>query len=441
MVKPEFPLPDPNQPLEILDVYDGLTIDAQCWLDERKYHQQRQNLHYRSLNQPGIVCGLGVRVMNPGEISPDAVYQDERWVEIQPGIAIDIEGNPIIIGKPEKYRIHNPTDNIEQNLRVVYLCVSYRQPQSGRGNNPSPTASPVLKAEQFAIAQQTEALEEGQVELCRIALNLGDFQLHAPEEVFYPQENELDFRYRRRATWRSNQQVKVGLLVSPKVNAIEDLDDSDRQTRENLSFLMKAVESLYPRMQGREEIDLLKATQFNSKYQFSSPSESQTWEYTVEDIYRNYNLIYLGASQEKRNFKDWEIAILKSYLEMGGMLWVEVRNSQPESLEKVTQRYKKIYHKKNSTSPPKFRKISNKHPIFKEPFLFAKFPENGTIELYQLNNIILIVGELSARWGQELSWSRSDIRTAHEFGINLLYYARCYWEQHRCHQWKNSKPI
>ncbi|MEM8715156.1 MAG: hypothetical protein AAGE92_05170, partial [Cyanobacteria bacterium P01_G01_bin.4] len=63
---PSTPTP---QIFERLRVTDGLLIDRERWQLAHNYHRQRQNLHYQSLQQPGIVCGLGVAsIAAPAEI-------------------------------------------------------------------------------------------------------------------------------------------------------------------------------------------------------------------------------------------------------------------------------------------------------------------------------------------------------------------------------------
>jgi fatty acid desaturase len=34
-------------------------MNADRWRRAHEYHHERQNIHYQSLNQPGIVCGWG----------------------------------------------------------------------------------------------------------------------------------------------------------------------------------------------------------------------------------------------------------------------------------------------------------------------------------------------------------------------------------------------
>ena len=98
-----FPTP-PIQPFERLQATDGLLVNAERWRKAHDYHRRRQNAHYQSLNQPGIVCGLGVQVI-PAPQQVEAKYRDKRWLKIQPGIAIDLTGNMIVVPQAVEFRI------------------------------------------------------------------------------------------------------------------------------------------------------------------------------------------------------------------------------------------------------------------------------------------------------------------------------------------------
>lgn len=57
MVNRYYPLPA-TDPLHRLSVRDGFIVNAERWELAHHYHRHRQNIHYQSLNEPGIVKGL-----------------------------------------------------------------------------------------------------------------------------------------------------------------------------------------------------------------------------------------------------------------------------------------------------------------------------------------------------------------------------------------------
>ena len=99
-------LPNPAiNPFERLNATDGLLINAERWRKVEQYHRGKQNFHYQALHQPGIVCGLGVKLITPDSNVPE-VFKDGRGIQIQPGIAIDLKGNPIVVPKAQNIHIN-----------------------------------------------------------------------------------------------------------------------------------------------------------------------------------------------------------------------------------------------------------------------------------------------------------------------------------------------
>src|SRR4028119_889265 len=190
------PLPSPKiQPFERLQVQDGLLMNADRWRRAHEYHRQRQNVHYQSLNQPGIVCDLEVRLIPaPDEVSTQ--YRDGRWVQIQPGIAIDVFGNIIVVPEPIDYRIATEPPTAEPVM--VYLVVSYVDPEKLRRKEQREFVQ-----ETFRIDEKPSPPSDLEVELCRIFLTKETVQLENPTDVFFPQQNALDLRYRTQAKSRS----------------------------------------------------------------------------------------------------------------------------------------------------------------------------------------------------------------------------------------------
>ena len=282
MTRP-FPAP-PINPFERLQVADGLLINAERWRHAHSYHRQRQNVHYQSLNQPGIVCGLGVRaIAAPKEVA--AEYRDQSWVQIQPGIAIDLAGNPIVLSKPFNFRITTELQDSEPVM--VYVVARYRDPDE-------------LEAQKREIVQETFRIDEKsnlpdiwEVELCRIRLQIDKKAITQPADVFFPGYGDIDLRYRTQVQARPQALLRVAQV---------NFDDSESsQNFFNLSYLLQAVEALYPSLRGVEVIDQV------------------DWAANLQ----TYDLLYL-TGQQKLSLNASEVTALESYLHMGGILLVDV---------------------------------------------------------------------------------------------------------------------
>ena len=389
MNEPFFPPPsiDPIKnlrSLERLRVYDSLMINADRWRKAHEYHRQRQNIHYQSLDQPGIVYGLGVRKIDaPQEVS--AQFRNRLWVQVQPGIAIDWEGNPIVVPEAIDFPFTLPQFSSDDPL-TVYLVVSFRDPENLSKKNAQETF-----LETFRLDQKTVIPIHGEVELCRILWEPGTTKIEKPQDVLFPKPNQLDLRYRLQAKSRPQANVRIGAL-----------DNLPQNTKDNLSSLMACVSALYPAFQGVEEVGsvLLRTQQ------------------SVAD----YDLFYL-SDRDFNTLKEREFQILKDYLKTGGVLFIEAPTGD-RSIESLSA----LIPEKLNIGSLTWENLGKDHPLRRQPFLFVALPEINRYPIevwHDGGGIILVEGELSAAWGfdEELFLSRNDIRTAQEFGINLLHFA------------------
>ncbi|MBD2744989.1 DUF4159 domain-containing protein [Coleofasciculus sp. FACHB-1120] len=384
-----FP-PPPTNPLERLQVTDGLLMNADRWRRAHEYHRQRQNIHYQSLNQPGIVCGLGVRLIAaPAEVAPQ--FRDGRWVQIQPGIAIDVAGNPIIVSEPIEFRVSGET--LTENPQMVYLSISYVDPEKLRRKE-----SREFEKETFRLDEKTTPPSDMEVELCRIFLQSESEELEHPKDVFFPTVNSLDLRYRAIARSRPQAVVRVAQVTQQQ--------PADGRSFSNLSYLLNSVPALYPSLQGA---DLIGQVPFLGA------------EKSLPLAALGYDLLYFTGRQALY-LNDREFEALKNYLETGGILLVDAATDAIELIESIMAIAQQL-----GTPLEDIKRLSRNHPLRTQPFLFAALPtlNQQPIQLGYGGGIILVVGSLSAAWGldDKLLLPRETIRTAQELGINLLHFA------------------
>lgn len=380
------PFPPPAiKPFERLQANDGLLINAERWRKAHNYHRQRQNVHYQSLSQPGIVCGLGVRAISPPE-QVDAAYRDRRWVQIQPGIAIDLFGNLIVVPQPMHFRIATEVTGSESVM--VYLVVSYVDPDELRPNGRSEVVQ-----ETFRIDEKSNRPQVPEVEVCRVLLQPGNVEISHPADVFFPGYNNIDLRHRIQAQARPQALVKMA-----------QVNHSDRDCARNffnLSYLLQSLTGLYPVLQGTTEVDQV--------------------AFAPEML--EYDLLYLTGRQAlSLPHPSHEFESLKNYLNTGGVLLIDA----PTDAIALIESAQNLGQQLGCPLMP-LEELRRDHPLRTRPFLFAALPifNRQQLRVWIGGGIILIVGDLAASWGpdRELSLSRITIRTAQELGINALYYA------------------
>ena len=386
----------PIDPLHRLSVRDGLIVNAERWELAHRYHKHRQNIHYQSLNEPGIVCGLGIQIIEAPKTSRANLLKQRRWLKIQPGIAIDIEGNPIVVDENKNidrsFPFVNPqisNKNFDEEI-TVYLVISYEDNQT------------LLEEERwkerewFKFDQQLEPPKETLIELCRIKLRVEDialdrFELRKPQNVFFPEINEIDLRYRPQAKARPQALVNIATTIP------QPHKSSSPTTNKSLECLMQSLNVLYPNLQGNTEV------------------EKVVLKKTLDLINADFDLIYI-PSWQLDNINSQK-KIIDDYRNLGGMILIEAD-------EKYT--LQEIYELVGSLleipieSWQSWHNLSEVSSFKTQPFLFTALPEYLK-DIYYFKGIILVLGHLSKVWGGEFEeLSRNDIRTAQELGINML---------------------
>lgn len=378
-------LPDP---LERLNVYDGLIMNAERWEVSQSYLRHRQNVHFQAANQSGIVCGLGVKAIAPPSWSrartraQDAQRKEQRWLEIQPGIAIDGVGNPIVVGcgdeRDRAFRIATPAPTAGEI--TVYIVARYVEPAIAAANG-----QPDTMLERCRFEEKTDRPDALDVELCRVRLTPGGVRLHPPRDVFSPTVGELDLRYRQLVRPRPVAKLRLGIL-----------GQLPRQVYENFEYLHQAMEVLIPDMQ----VDLAIADMGTRAAALSVD---------------RFDALYVAAREFQTivaNHMRW----FEAFVQRGGTVLLETDATEtPIFSPQVQQLFKALVP---------WPDLQKTHPLKTHPFLFTQRPQIGEqrIELAIAEGLMWIGGGLSSAWGMQRTLPRSDIRTAHELGCNLLRY-------------------
>jgi hypothetical protein len=380
--------PPPIQPLEQLLVKDGLMINADRWQRAHNYHQQKQNTLFQALHQPGIVVGLGIHLIDAPEETP-AQYRDQRWLEIQPGMAIDVNGNLIIVPEAIPFRIASGDIPAAQPM-MVYLVLSYVDPKSLVRRE-----QPEVIQETFRIDEITVQPSESEIEVCRIQVQPGAVELQRPQEALFPGTNQFDLRYRLFAKARPQAIAKVVLIDQGSSSNLGPY-------QENLSFLLDALDGLYPSLQGDQLL------RFPLSYE------------SIEHL-RDCNLAVIPGEQIL-HFDNETLTLLRDYLGNGGAVLVEIKENESSILEALREA---AYGLGVSLEP--LHQLPRKYPLKTKPFLFSALPElfGQQLQVFCGGGIIAVVGDLSSAWGatEAFGLTREEIRSAHELGINILSYA------------------
>ena len=462
------------EPLSRLVVRDGMLLNAERWQQAHQYHRQRQNLHYQSLHQPGIVCGLGVKAIAAPHNIPAQYRQEKRWLRIEPGMAIDDWGNPIIVPETIDFRL---AAYPQQSAQTVYLIISYVDPDGLELIQETD-----FVREMFRIEEKLSPPAAGEIELCRILLQSEVIELTNPKNALFPQANQLDLRDRPTATLKPQKIVKVAQIAT--ANPVNP----------NWQYLFSSLDSLYPAMSYTSQIkridlssDLKQLVDFDllwltrqELYSLQEAEINNLSKYlaagcvvTIEVSSQETNIGELSAIKHKLESALTEAQSLGDFPEIPQQIAAELQaceaklteqvqeittvitqcfaqgetadflnlsnnNLEPKGDEEIegeitniTNAIAALIPEINDISQANLGKIGRNHPLRNQPFLFSQFPviNDQLIEIFNWGGIVLIIGDLSTAWGinGNLNLSRETIRTAQEMGINLLHFA---WQKH-----------
>jgi hypothetical protein len=352
---------DNNFPKKQIKPYDGMSITAAVWAEAHEEHRQTERAHNLFLHGNGIITGLEVVANDP----PD------KHVFISPGIAIDSGGNVIELTEPVAYDFGNTTEG------TLYLLLGHGEREVGGVQK----ESRYLQNE-FVIAARSTLPKRASVELGRITISDKDESIRDAEDPNHPALNELDLRYRNPVGPDQKTVVRVALcnLGQDGDNEVAGWDFLSREFERNTSYKLILDQNL-----------------------------------PITAALLDYQLVFMTGGGEVQ-FSEEAVGILDQYLDQGKKLILE---SQDDTSH---QAFQELLEKLNRTLAP----ISGEGSLLTTPHLFTSPPEG-----LRGNQVMLDSQVIYTNAGYSLAWaggtgevqlSRSDIRTAHEWGQNMLHF-------------------
>ena len=455
--------PPPRHPLQRLQVSDGLLVTAERWQVAHQYHRQRQNLHFQAFHQGGIVSGLGVCPTEaPAQVAN--AYRDGRWLQVQPGVAMDAQGNPIVVPQPITYRIAaQPTTEPV----LVYLVLKFVDP-----DQLEPRTGTHVVQETFRLEEKVAPPEGLEIELCRLVLRPGDGPITLPRNGFTPVANELDWRYRSLAQVRPLGDLTLGYLtLSPQAkvnleNALQRLatalpglypslrgtvrlgplglrqglalSAADLQAYDLLHLTYADAQALQP-----EEIDLLHTFENEGGTLLIEMSPTGT---ALEEIFQVWTDVIKVLSNSATVADIAMFATLCSeQAELEDCLALEMAQQLPALARWVGEPLSQAegFRPDETPSPetpspetpsaggqptwPLAGRLTEQHPLRQQPFTFSHslLIHNQPLALFNWGGVVVVIGDLTSLWGGPKTqfMPRDGLRSAQELGVNLLHLA------------------
>jgi hypothetical protein len=176
-----------------INFFKGFLTTEHDWNDAERYHLEKRKLHNRLCHAPGVVAGF------LGDLRVTARQRGDLSMEIQPGYAIDGQGNDLILWEtqiktivPEEYKLPQTLYVVLRFVEELTDFIAYKENLEYKGHRR------VLESCKVEVSQ-TEPDIRQEVELGRILLEKNATRLRDARDPTDPRANEIDLRFTPRA--------------------------------------------------------------------------------------------------------------------------------------------------------------------------------------------------------------------------------------------------
>jgi hypothetical protein len=335
--------------LKRVNPFQGLVIDSDTWRDAHEYHRGQQRLHMLAFHSIGIVGGLKVVASEPADLS----------VIIQPGMAVDNEGNVIIVPEPQHYQIQT------REKSTIYLIIQFREVPT-EPYQPPEGGQPTRIMEAYRVQEREKLPDEPYLELCRISFDPAEKTIKDTGKSSKPGKNEIDLRFRQEVT-----QQATPLVESPSAPERVQV-----QVKENVDRPVETVSIGYAVL-GEAEKNLHLAGLQNLVNQVNHQTNlnvNLVDNITLAKEINQLSLIYLtGNSQFELNEK--EQGALNDFLQSGGVIFGEgCAEGQQGTASKGSKEFGLAFNQLAGLLKCKLEVVQRGHLLLSACHVFAEVP-------------------------------------------------------------------
>jgi len=390
--------------LKRVNPFQGLVIDSDTWEDAHNYHRNQQRLHLLAFHKTGIVRGLEVTGNNPANLS----------VTIQPGLAIDPEGNTIIVSQTQNYQIQT------RQKGTIYLVIQFREvpmepyqpPEGGQ-------ATRILEA--YRIEQRDKLPNEPYLELARIDFDPAEEVIKDAKNPSKAGKNEINLS--------SRQEANVAAPAEPVAPAkaaaatIEPPSPTPSPNRKTLvlghAVLGEADKNLH--IDGLH--NLVKETNRENSFVFDVAENI-----SLDKDINQYAMLYLTGNSSFELSEEQQAA-LSGFLQANGVIIGEgCSEGQEEAKSKGAREFGLAFNQLAGQLQCKLETVQHGHPLLSAAHIFSIVPRGAE------PNGLLLEGGCMVYSGSDYgcAWqggheddllSRDIIRSSFEMGANIIAYA------------------
>ncbi len=378
--------------LKKVNPFQGLIIDADTWRDAHNYHRDQQRLHVLAFHGTGIVQGLEVSAANP----PDAS------VVVSPGLGIDPDGNVIVVGQKQRYRVQ------AQRAGAVYLVIQFREVPTEPYQPPN-GGQPTRLIDAYKIEERDKLPAEPYVELARIDFDPARGAIRDGGSG----KNEIDLRFRKMALPAAVpapsaaaatviREVPAAAAVQTAVWGHAVLGEADKATHlDGLKNLARGVS-----LPGSLEVKVQENVGLGKELD-------------------RCDLLYL-TGRGRFDVSADQVSTLGRYLQGGGVIIGE-GCAAGEGQAKAAREFGLAFNQMSGQVKRKLETVKRGHPLLTVPNVFADVPagcETGL--LLEGGRMVYCGSDYGCAWQggrAEQPLAREAIRAAFELGANIAAYS------------------
>ncbi len=388
--------------LKRVNPFQGLVIDADIWRDAHEYHRDQQRLHILAFHNVGIIVGLEVVANKPPNLS----------VNIQPGMAVDPEGNIIIVATTQRYRIQT------REKRTIYLIIQFREVPS-EPHQPPDSGQPTRILEAYRIQERETLPGEPHLELARINFDPAD---EAIRDAKYPSQaakNELDLNFRQEAASMS----------SPRIKEKADQDKVSNQAQETIrhptAFITVGHTVLGEASKNLHVSGFRNLIRENNR--LGSLEAKLEENISIDTKINRCDMIYLTGNGHFELANEQQTA-LSNFLKSGRFIFGEAcAEVQADAASKGAKKFGIAFSQLANKLGCKLEVVQRGHPLLSAFHVFSEVPQGAEpAMLLEGGHMVYSASDYGCAWQgghQAKPLLRDIIRGSFEIGANIITYA------------------
>jgi hypothetical protein len=388
--------------LKRVNPFQGLVIDADTWQDAHNYHRDQQRLHILAFHDTGIVSGLDVTAGSPPDYS----------VNINAGMAIDPDGNVIIMPQNQHYRLQTPNEK-----GTIYLIIQFRE-IPGEPFQPPEGGQPTRILEAFRIQEREFLPSEPYVELARIDFDPAQSAIRNAGNNLKPSVNEIDLRYRKNA----RQTAPAAAAAAPASLPVPPPVTAAPVSRETIYI----GHVILGEGAGDLHVNGLKnaVREYNRRSSYAVVLEDQV---NMNKPLKRYSLLYFTGNGRFELSPEQQSA-LKNFIQSGGVILGDGCSHPSGGTEaRGAKEFGLAFNRWAGKLDCKLEIVKRDHPLLAADYVFSEVPAGcEPAILLEGGNMICNSSDYGCAWAggyEEKPLPREAIRSAFEIGSNIISYA------------------